>query len=376
MITFENITKRYKQQTVLKNVSFTVEKGEVAVLIGPSGCGKTTSLKMINRLIKPTSGRILINGEDIDTTDVVKLRRNMGYVIQHIGLFPHFTVRENIEVIPRLEKGDPKKVAARSLELMEMVGLDPGLYLDRYPTQLSGGQQQRIGVARAFACDPDIILMDEPFSAIDPITRSQLQDELAVIQNRLRKTIVFVTHDINEAIKVGDKICIMNAGQVVQYDTCEEVLKNPATDFVKEFVGTHRIWTAPELIRAKDIMLTDLPTCRYNTSLLRCMERFRESKLNHMALVDKGRYVAMISSRAVRDCKDPNVELLSIAKTDYTTVKPEDSIIDILEMINNGTKTNVPVVDDNGMLLGMITQNSLVSTLSQQFIANGEGLQA
>ena len=368
MITFENISKRYKQQDVLKNVSFTVQKGEVAVLIGPSGCGKTTSLKMINRLIAPTSGKILINGRDITTVDVVDLRRNIGYVIQHVGLFPHFTVRENIEVIPRLEKADPKQVMRRSLELMEMVGLDPSLYLDRYPTQLSGGQQQRIGVARAFACDPDIILMDEPFSAIDPITRNQLQDELAVIQSNLKKTIVFVTHDIDEAIKVGDRICLLNQGEIVQYDTCEQLLKNPATDFVQEFVGSHRIWGAPELIRARDIMLDDPVTCPADATVLRCLERIRKANVNAALLIDRGKLVGIAKSSDLRKCPDMSVKATTVADASYTSILPDDSIVSILAIINASTSSMVPVVDHKGYLRGIITNSSLVNTMSQQFI--------
>ena len=201
--------------------------------IGESGCGKTTTLKMINRLIKPTGGRILINGDSIETKDIIELRRSMGYVIQQTGLFPHMTVKENIEIIPRSEKRDPKQISQKTGELMEMVGLNPLEYLDRYPTELSGGQQQRVGVARAFATDPEIILMDEPFSALDPITRSGLQDELINLQSQLKKTIVFVTHDMDEAIKIADKICIMKDGSILQYDTPENILKYPAKEFVQ-----------------------------------------------------------------------------------------------------------------------------------------------
>ena len=202
VIVFENVTKSFKEKKVLSNISFHINKGDLVAFIGESGCGKTTTLKMINRLIKPTSGRILINGDSIETKDIIELRRSMGYVIQQTGLFPHMTVKENIEIIPRSEKRDSKQIAQRTRELMEMVGLNPFEYLDRYPTELSGGQQQRVGVARAFATDPEIILMDEPFSALDPITRSGLQDELINLQSQLKKTIVFVTHDMDEAIKI------------------------------------------------------------------------------------------------------------------------------------------------------------------------------
>lgn len=221
MIRFENVSKSYKKNQVLTDLSFSVKKSDFVVFIGPSGCGKTTLLKMINKIIKPTAGKIYINGKDIDEMDEIAMRRNMGYVIQSVGLFPHMTIRENIELIPKLTHRTAEEITEKSLELMDLIGLDPKKYLDRYPTQLSGGQQQRIGVARAFAIDPDIILMDEPFSALDPITRGQLQDELAALQVKFKKTFAFVTHDMGEAIKLADKICIMNGGKIVQYDKPE-----------------------------------------------------------------------------------------------------------------------------------------------------------
>ena len=236
MIEFKNVSKSFKDITVLKNISFEIEKGKLVVLIGLSGCGKTTTLKMINRLIEPTTGTIKINGEDISKKNKIKLRRNIGYVIQQTGLFPHMTIRENIEIIARVDKRPPEEITRRTAELMDMIGMDE-TYLDRYPNELSGGQQQRVGVARAFSLDPDIILMDEPFSALDPITRNALQEELITLQAKAKKTIVFVTHDMSEAIKIADKICIMHKGEIVQYDTPENILKYPANDFVTEFVG-------------------------------------------------------------------------------------------------------------------------------------------
>ena len=245
MIEFKNVSKHYKNAPVLNGINFTIYDGEIVVLIGPSGCGKTTTLKMINRLIAPSGGQILINGTDIADSDPIELRRSMGYVIQQTGLFPHMTVRENIEIIPTLEKREASDIAARTRQLMQMVGLDPDFYLDRYPVQPSGGKLQRIGVARAFAPDPDITLMDEPFSPLDPITRAGLQDELVSLQAQLHKTIVFVTHDMDEAVKIADRICIMNEGSILQYDTPEEILKRPADGFVSDFVGPNRIWSSP-----------------------------------------------------------------------------------------------------------------------------------
>ena len=207
------------------------------MIIGSSGCGKTTTLKMINKLILPTSGKIYIDGEDTSQKDTIKLRRNIGYVIQQTGLFPHMTVKENIELIAKIENIDKNKMNMRTRELMKMINLDYEKFSERYPLELSGGQQQRVGVARAFALDPAIILMDEPFSAVDPISRRQLQDELIAIQKKLEKTIVFVTHDIQEAVKIADKICLLNNGEIMQYDTPENIIKNPKNDFVRKFVN-------------------------------------------------------------------------------------------------------------------------------------------
>ena len=237
MIEFVDVNKNFGEYHIIKNLSLKIEKGKITVIIGSSGCGKTTTLKMINKLILPTSGKIYIDGEDISQKDTIKLRRNIGYVIQQTGLFPHMTVKENIELIAKIENIDKNKINLRTKELMKMINLDYATFFERYPLELSGGQQQRVGVARAFALDPGIILMDEPFSAVDPISRKQLQDELIDIQKKLGKTIVFVTHDIQEAIKIADKICLMNNGEIMQYDTPENIIKNPKNDFVRKFIN-------------------------------------------------------------------------------------------------------------------------------------------
>lgn len=237
MIEFIDVNKNFGKYHIIKNLSLKIEKGKITVIIGSSGCGKTTTLKMINKLILPTSGKIYVDGEDISQKDTIKLRRNIGYVIQQTGLFPHMTVKENIELIAKIENIDKNRINIRTRELMKMINLDYEKFSERYPLELSGGQQQRVGVARAFALDPAIILMDEPFSAIDPISRRQLQDELIAIQKKLEKTIVFVTHDIQEAVKIADKICLLNNGEIMQYDTPENIIKNPKNDFVRKFVN-------------------------------------------------------------------------------------------------------------------------------------------
>ncbi len=373
MIVFENVTKSFKDHQVLSNISFQIKKGDLVAFIGESGCGKTTTLKMINRLVKPTSGRILINGDSIETKDIIELRRSMGYVIQQTGLFPHMTVKENIEIIPRSEKRDLAQINKKTLELMEMIGLDPEEFSDRYPTELSGGQQQRVGVARAFATDPEIILMDEPFSALDPITRSGLQDEVLNLQSQFKKTIVFVTHDMDEAIKIADKICIMKDGVILQYDTPENILKNPANAFVQEFVGRNRIWTSPEYIKASDIMITSPVTCSETLPLLRCREKMRTSNVDSLMVTDKNRrLLGIISAKQVQSLSDLSLEARSIMGTDVLKVSPDNNIIDILKIIEENQVSGIPVTNDGDILLGLITKSSLVTTLSQQYIDTQE----
>lgn len=369
MIKLENISKSFKKNKVLKNTSFEIEKGDFVVLIGPSGCGKTTTLKMINRLITPTSGRITIEDKDIAKTDPVKLRRNIGYVIQQTGLFPHMTIKENIELIPKVEGNSEDKINERTEELIELVGLDTS-YLDRYPSELSGGQQQRVGVARAFALDPEIILMDEPFSAVDPITRSVLQDELINLQAKVQKTIVFVTHDIREAIKLADKVCLMNEGQIVQYDTPENILKKPANEFVTEFVGDNRIWQSPEYIRASDIMITDPVTCPLDNTIDEAKFLMGSRHINTLMVIDNktNRLHGVLRKKHVQHAKNRDSSVRDIIISDYIYANPDDSIVGVLKEVDKYNISNIPVVDKNKKLKGLITKSSLVETLSQQYI--------
>lgn len=285
MIEFQNVYKSYKEKKILENINLVIEDNSIVVLIGESGCGKTTTLKMINRLIEPTKGKIMINGKDIKKTNPIKLRRSIGYVIQQTGLFPHLTIRQNIELISKLEKKEKKMIQEKTIELMKMVGLSEEL-LDSYPSELSGGQQQRVGIARAFATDPDIILMDEPFSALDPITRYSLQDEVIRLQDKLKKIIIFVTHDMDEAIKLADKIAIMEQGKVVQYDRPEKILKQPANEFVRNFVGEKRIWDSPKLIKVKDIMMEHPNCCKENFSVFYCLNKMRMNKTDTLLVID------------------------------------------------------------------------------------------
>jgi osmoprotectant transport system ATP-binding protein len=239
-IEFQNVTKRFKgaSYAAADNLSFTVEAGELVTILGSSGCGKTTLLKMVNRLYEPDSGRIILFGEDISTVDAVKVRRRIGYVIQQIGLFPHMTVGENIATVPKLLGWDKERISQRTDELLKLIGLAPEEFRNRYPAQLSGGQQQRVGLARALAVDPKIMLLDEPFGAIDSITRTKLQDELISLHRGLDKTFLFVTHDIGEAFRLGSRVMIMNEGRICQFDRPEEILKNPADSFVRSLTET------------------------------------------------------------------------------------------------------------------------------------------
>ncbi len=241
MIRFEHVTKRYPDgTTAVDNLSFEVAEGELVTLVGPSGCGKTTTMKMVNRLIEPTSGRILVDGEDIAEADPVALRRRIGYVIQQVGLFPHKTVLENTSTVPHLLGWQRKKGRERAAELLDLVGLDPSVYGDRYPDQLSGGQRQRVGVARALAADPPVLLMDEPFGAVNPVVREHLQTEFLRLQSQVRKTVLFVTHDIEEAVRLGDRIAVYGSGRIEQFDTPATVLGAPSTPYVADFVGADR----------------------------------------------------------------------------------------------------------------------------------------
>lgn len=368
MIQFINVSKAYKEHNVIENINLEINKGELVVLIGPSGCGKTTILKMINRLIEPSDGQIKINGTDIEAQDPIELRRNIGYVIQQTGLFIHMTVRENIEIIPRLAKMPVSEIVDRTVKLMETVGL-PEEFLDRYPNHLSGGQQQRVGVARAFAMNPDIILMDEPFSALDPLTRSQLQDELVSLQSKLHKTIVFVTHDMDEAVKIADRICILQGGRILQYDTPENILKNPAHGFVSEFVGSKRIWSSPQLIRAKDIMITSPKTTYPYVPMFKGIEKMRIDKVDSLIVIDEDNHLlGIVRARSILNSADKSLPVETVMTPARVTADTEENIVSLLEKINGLNISNIPVTDRDNRLAGLITNSSLVTTMSHQFI--------
>ena len=373
MIEFKQVSKRYRDKAILENINFQIEDGEFIVLIGESGCGKTTTLKMINKLITPSSGKVEINGRDIAKIDTIALRRRMGYVIQQTGLFPHLTIRENIEIIARMTNKDKDKIEENAHRLMKMVNLDPDQYLDAYPSELSGGQQQRAGVVRAFMPEPEIILMDEPFSALDPLTRSQIQTALLDMQEKLKRTIVFVTHDMEEAIRLADRVCIMDGGRIIQFDTPENILKEPANDFVRDFVGPNRIWTSPEYIRTRDIMIAEPVCCHPKLPAFKCIELMGRRHVDTLMVTDEyHRLYGVLFAESLIGVQDLKKPAESLMNKEFTAVRPDSSIVDLLTLFDEKHLSTLPVVDDQGIIEGLITRSTLVNTLSRQFIADKE----
>lgn len=373
MIEFKHVTKVFHGTTIIDDISFVIPDGEFVVLLGESGCGKTTTLKMINKLIAPSSGTVEIGGRDIAGMDTIALRRRMGYVIQQIGLFPHMTIKENIEIIAKMNSKDKDRMEENARKLMGMVNLDPDQYLDAYPSELSGGQQQRAGVVRAFMTEPEIVLMDEPFSALDPITRSQIQNALIDMQAALKRTIVFVTHDMEEAIRLADRICIMDGGKIIQFDTPENILKYPANDFVRNFIGPKRIWTSPEYIKTRDIMITDPVCCHPKLPAFKCIELMGRRKVDTLMVTDQYRRIYGVlfaeSLIGIQDLKKPAEELMYQT---FTSVSPDSSIVDLLTLFDEKHLSTLPVVDSQGIIEGLITRSTLVNTLSRQFISGKE----
>lgn len=369
MILFKNITKKYRTKKILNDITLEIDKGTLVALIGESGCGKTTLLKMLNRLIKPTSGDIFINNENIKNINEINLRRNMGYVIQNTGLFPHMTIKENIELIPKIEKKEKAEIEEKTIKLMQMVGLVPEDFLERYPSELSGGQQQRIGIARAFAMDPEIVLMDEPFSALDPMTRSDLQDQIMSLQAKWKKTIVFVTHDMDEAIKIADKICIMRNGNILQYDTPETILKYPVDDYVANFVGKNRIWSSPEYIKIEDIMIESPVTAIDSLSVSKCMDKMKKNRVDSLLLLENEtkKLIGIVTAKKLRIIEERTQEAKQYMQSNFPILYPDQCILDALKMVKEENVSRIPVVDQDGYLKGLITKGSLVTALSEQY---------
>lgn len=370
MIEIKNVFKKIGKNIILDDISLTIESGNLVVLIGSSGCGKTTTLKLINKLITPSSGEIFIDGKPLSKENAIELRRKIGYVIQNTGLFPHLTIKENIELIPKLKKEKSlEDIEKTTLELLKMVDLNPYEYLDKYPSELSGGQQQRIGVARAFATDAEIILMDEPFSALDPITRNSLQDQLFTLQQEMKRTIIFVTHDMDEALKIADKICIMKDGKIAQYDTPENILRNPSNDYVRDFIGSDRVWNNPEFIKANDIMIKDPVAVIGSRTILQGIEIMRTSKVDSLLIVDKERFLkGIVTLKDIKSTHEKSTLIGNIMSEKLITVNKDDNLVHILDVMNEHSIGYVPVTDSSYKLVGLITRSSLLSILSEQFI--------
>jgi osmoprotectant transport system ATP-binding protein len=365
MIRLERVSKVFGTVTAVDNVDMEVPSGAVCVLLGPSGCGKTTTLKMINRLIAPTSGKIIIDGRDTAQVDEVTLRRSIGYVIQQIGLFPNKTVEDNICVVPDLLGWDRKKSRARAADLLALVNLDPGTFLKRYPKELSGGQQQRVGVVRALAADPPVLLMDEPFGAIDPINREVIQDEFMKIQAELKKTVVFVSHDIDEAVKMASHIAIFREGRLIQYDTPDTILANPIDSFVADFVGGDRTLKRLRLIKVIDAMLRDPPSVRGEDSLDTAVARMEEN--GHVSIVmvgPRGRARGMIrleGAREKRGLVSEHVEPLP------GVVNVNDDLRNAVSMMFSHGATWLACVDDDGFYKGYVTQRGITRLLGASY---------
>lgn len=356
MIRLEGLTKRFPgaQRNAVDGLSMDIRKGEIVVLVGPSGCGKTTTMKMINRIIEPSSGRIVLGGEDVTTTNPDRLRRRIGYVIQQIGLFPHITIGENVATVPKLLGWDAARVRARVDDLLATVNMDPEEYRDRFPRQLSGGQQQRVGVARALGGDPEVMLMDEPFGAIDPITRERLQNEFLRLQAEVRKTIVFVTHDIDEAIKMGDRIAILQEGsRIAQYDTPEKILTAPANDFVRDFIGGGASLKRLSLSRVRDIELASWPTVSAADSTDQAHRVLRESDHSSVLVLDtEGRPARWVGADDLR--RGTGQPLDQIGTQPQAVIEPRATLNDALNELISARNAVSIVVDEDGRYLGVV----------------------
>lgn len=362
MLSIKNLSKVYAGgKKAVDNMTIDIESGDFIAFIGTSGSGKTTALRMINRMIESTEGEITIDGKNIKELNPVELRRSIGYVIQQIGLMPHMTVKENIVLVPKLLKWSQEKKDEKAKELIRLVDL-PEEYLDRYPSELSGGQQQRIGVVRALAAEQDIILMDEPFGALDPITRDTLQDLVKKLQQQLGKTFIFVTHDMDEAIKLADKICIMTNGQVVQYDTPDNILRSPANDFVRDFIGQNRlIQDRPNIRTVKDAMIKPV-TVHVDRSLNDAVNIMREKRVDTIFVVGNNEHLlGYLDIEDINEGLRHHKELIDTMQRDIYRVRIDSKLQDSVRTILKRNVRNVPVVDsDNKTLLGLVTRANLV----------------
>lgn len=369
MIQFEHVCKSYGKTPILKDLSFTIPDGQFVVLIGPSGCGKTTTLKTINRLIEPDSGVISIDGRDIRQTDKVTLRRHIGYVIQQIGLFPNMTVAQNICVVPRLLKYDKARCDALVPDLLKMVGMESSA--DKYPSELSGGQQQRIGVLRALAASPPIVLMDEPFGALDPMTREVLQDEVKNLQQKLNKTIVFVTHDMGEALKLADLIIFMEAGRIVQMASPEEMLEHPASDLVRSFLGKHGPENPPPST-VESFMRTNILSVKKDRGVLECAERMARGSVDTLLVTDQDRrYLGVVSIGDIRHWGQGLRSIEPLIRQSARTARVGDEARECFDYLLDSGAPYVVVLNEDDTIAGIVTKTSVARSVAASLWGNG-----
>lgn len=367
MIEFRNVTKRYGRTTILDDVSFTIERGQFVVLIGPSGCGKTTTLRTINRLIEPKAGTLFIDGEDVTHQNPVELRRKIGYVIQQIGLFPNMTVEQNISVVPKLLKHSRAECEAITRELLALVDMPYEENASKYPSELSGGQQQRIGVLRALAASPPIVLMDEPFGALDPVTRESLQEEVKRIQRKLKKTIVFVTHDMDEALRLADTIIFMDKGRILQMATPEEMLQNPADPLIKSFLGRHtddEAIAAPK--KAEAFMKRRVYTVHENAKTLESIERMRKREVNSLVVIDDDeRFLGTVSIEAIKERGKAGHPIREYINGETLTVHRSDDAKEAFDKLLSSSENYVIVLNDDRTVAGIITRTSTAKAMGE-----------
>ncbi len=367
MIRFEHVSKRYGDATILDDISFEIKAGEFAVFIGPSGCGKTTTLKTINRLIEPDGGRIYIDGKDVTEQNPVQLRRTIGYVIQQIGLFPNMTVEQNIAVVPKLLKFPKEKWQQIVKDLLALVDMPYEENAHKYPSELSGGQQQRIGVLRALAASPPIVLMDEPFGALDPITRDSLQDEVKRIQKKLKKTIVFVTHDMEEALRLADTIVFMNNGRIVQMASPEQMLHSPADDIIKSFMGRHMKNDATPDLLAEDFMRTKVLKVPHTRHTLECIELMSRRDVNSLVVLDDetDTYLGTVSIDTIKQQGKAGREIGELVSTEAPTIHRKADAREAFELLVSSSTHYVVVLNDNNTVAGLITRTSTAKAMGE-----------
>ncbi len=367
MIEYRNVCKNYGDRKIVKDLSFTVEDGQFAVLIGPSGCGKTTTLKMLNRLIQSDGGEILLDGKNINDINAEQLRTHIGYVIQQIGLFPNMTVEQNITVVPRLLKWDKERCSKRVRELLALVDMDYDTYAKKYPNELSGGQQQRVGVLRALAAEPPVILMDEPFGALDPITRDALQDEVKNLQKRLHKTIIFVTHDMNEAIKMADVILFMSDGELLQKASPEEMLRAPANDTVREFMGKHvsQGVAGQDNIPCGEIMRKNVAKVSDTWRTLECVQLMSSREIDSLVVVDDSdRYLGVVTIEGIKARGKAGASVRNILETTVPTVRTDTLAKEAFATLDSTKARYLVVLDKDDRAVGIITRTSMSKALA------------